>query len=109
MLPIEREIAALKFIDGLDTQLRDVREPQQSLRLALRSTRDFFDATRGCIASLQAGRSQADPLFKLPKDADWNLDALTRFIRHEHPPVQPNMMIGPLRRRGGSRTSPCSP
>ena len=102
MLPIEREIAALKFIDGLSAQLRDVRELQQSLRLALRSTREFFDATRGCIARLQAGRVLADPLFRLPKEANWDLDALTRFIRQEHPPVEPHMMIGALRRRGGA-------
>ncbi len=102
MLPIEREIAALKFIDGLSAQLRDVRELQQSLRLALRSTREFFDATRGCIARLQAGRLLADPLFRLPKEANCDLDALTRFIRQEHPPVQPHMMIGALRRRGGA-------
>ena len=102
MQPIEREIAALRFVDVLVGQLREAREPQQSLRIALRATREFFDATGGCIARLETGRPQADLLLRLPKGAAWNLDSLTRFIRHEHPPVQPHMMIGPVRRRGSA-------
>jgi hypothetical protein len=33
---MERELAALKFLDGLGAQLRNVREPLQSLRLTVR-------------------------------------------------------------------------
>jgi two-component system, NtrC family, sensor kinase len=102
MLPLERELAALKFLDGLGAQLRGVREPQQSLRLVLRSTRDFFDAAQGCIAVLQPGPPHANLLLTLPRTASWDLDALTRFIRHEHPPVQPHLLLGPVRRRGGA-------
>ena len=102
MLHLKRELAALKFLDGLGTHLKDVREPQKALRHALRDTREFLQATRGCIAALQAGHPEADLLFTLPKEADWNLDVLTRFIQHAHPPVQPDMLIAPLRRRGGA-------
>jgi two-component system NtrC family sensor kinase len=102
MLPIERELAALKFIDGLSAHLKDVREPQKALRHALRDTREFFRASHGCIATLRAGRPQADLLFALPRRADWDLDALTRYIRHTHPPVQRDMLIGSVRRRGGA-------
>jgi two-component system, NtrC family, sensor kinase len=102
MLPMERELAALKFLDGLGVQLRGVREPQQSLRLVLRSTRDFFDAAQGCIAVLQPGRPHANLLLTQPRTASWDLDALTRFIRHEHPPVRPYLLLGPVRRRGGA-------
>src|SRR6266850_711296 len=102
MLPSVRELAALKFLDGLRTQLRDVREPDHALRSALRDAREFFHATQACIASLQPGRSEAGVVVALPKDSSWDLDVLTRFIRHQHPPVQPHMLIGPVRRRGGA-------
>jgi len=102
MLPVERELAALKFIDGLSAHLKDVREPHKALRHALRDTCEFFRATHGCIATVRAGRMQADLLFTLPKKADWDLDVLTRYIRHTHPPVQRDMLIGSVRRRGGA-------
>src|ERR1700676_82866 len=102
MLHLKRELAALRFLDGLGTHLRDVREPQKALRHALRDTREFLEATHGCIAALRAGRPEADLPFTLPKEADWNLDVLTRFIQHAHPPIQPDMLIAPVRRRGGA-------
>ena len=48
------------------------------------------------------GRSEADLLFTLPKQTDWDLGVLTRYIRHTHPPVQRDMLIGSVRRRGGA-------
>ncbi len=102
MLPVQRELAALKFIDGLSAHLKDVREPHKALRHALRDTREFFGATHGCIATLRAGRSEADLLFTLPKHTDWDLGVLTRYIRHTHPPVQRDMLIGSVRRRDGA-------
>jgi two-component system, NtrC family, sensor kinase len=99
---LERELAALKFVDGLAAHLRDVREPHKALRHALRDTREFFKATHGCIATLRPGRAKADLLFTLPKQSDWDLSVLTGYIRHTHPPVQRDMLIGPVRRRGGA-------
>jgi len=102
MLPVQRELAALKFLDGLSAHLKDVREPHKALRHALRDTCEFFRATHGCIATLRAGRPEADLLFTLPKRAGWDRGVLTRYIRHTHPPVQPEMLIGSIRRRGGA-------
>jgi len=102
MLPVERELAALKFIDGLSGHLTDVREPHKALRHALRDTREFFQASHGCIATLRAGRPEADVLFTLPKHTGWDLSVLTRYIRHTYPPVQRDMLIGSVRRRGGA-------
>jgi two-component system NtrC family sensor kinase len=101
-MSLERELAALKFLDGLGAHLRDGREPHKALRHTLRDTREFFQATHGCIATLYAGRPAADILFKLPKQADWDLGVLTRYIRHTHPPVQRDMLIASVRRRGGA-------
>ena len=78
MSPLKRELVALKFLDGLAAHLKDVREPHKALRHALRDTLEFFQATHGCIATLHAGRSEADLLFTLPKQADWDLGVLTR-------------------------------
>ena len=102
MVPVERELAALKFIDALSGHLTDVREPHKALRHGLRDTREFFQASHGCIATLRAGRPQADLLFTLPKQMDWDLSVLTRYIRHTYPPVQRDMLIGSVRRRGGA-------
>jgi len=102
MVQVQRELACLKFIDGLSSHLREVREPHKALRHALRDTREFFRASHGCIATLRAGRPEADLLFALPKRTDWDLGVLTRYIRHTHPPVQRDMLIGSVRRRGGA-------
>jgi signal transduction histidine kinase len=99
---VQRELAALKFIDGLSAHLKDVREPHKALRHALRDTREFFGATHACIATLRPGRPKADLLFALPKDVDWDLGVLTGYIRHTHPPVQRDMLIGSVRRRGSA-------
>jgi len=102
MLPVERELAALKFIDGLAAHLKEVREPHKALRHALRDTREFFRASDGCIATLRPGRPEAELLFTLPKHTGWDLPVLTRFIRHTNPPLQRDMLIGSVRRRGGA-------
>jgi signal transduction histidine kinase len=102
MLSVQRELAGLKFLDALSDHLKLVREPQKALRHALRDTREFFQAAHGCIATLHAGRSEADLLFTLPKRTDWDLGVLTRYIRHTNPPVRRDMLIGSVRRRGGA-------
>src|SRR5262249_59554771 len=51
---------------------------------------------------LRAGRPEADLLFTLPKRGGWDLGVLTRYIRHTYPPVQLDMLIGSVRRRGGA-------
>jgi two-component system NtrC family sensor kinase len=102
MLSAQRELAALRFIDGLSAHLKDVREPHKALRQTLRDTREFFQAAHGCIAAVGAGRSEADLLFTLPKQTDWDLGLLTRYIRHTYPPLEPGMLIGSVRRRGGA-------
>jgi signal transduction histidine kinase len=101
MLSVERELAALKFLDGLSTHLKDVREPHKALRHALRDTCEFFRARQGCIAELRAGHSEADLLFTLPKVAAWDRSVLARYIRHTQPPLQRDMLIGSVLRRGG--------
>jgi len=102
MSQVQRELTALKFIDDLSTHLNDIREPHKALRYTLRYTRDFFQADHGCVATLHPARQHVDLLFTLPKQTDWDLGLLTRYIRHTHPPMQRDMLIGSVRRRGGA-------
>ena len=102
MLTVDRELTALKLLDALSAQLRTVRDPRQALRLGLRDACELFDASAGCIANLRPGSARADLVVALPKDTAWDRDVLARFIRHERPPAQPHMLIGPVRRRGGA-------
>ena len=101
MSSVERELAGLKFLDGLSTHLRDVREPHKALRHALRETCEFFRARQGCIAVLHEGRSKADLLFSLPQAKEWERSVLAQYIRHTQPPLRRDMLIGSVLRRGG--------
>ena len=96
------ELSALKFLDRLQGHLKHVREPQKALRYTLRETHEFFNASHGCIARLQPGRPHAEILFNIPKGGRWNLDDLTLFIDRRHPPVQQDVVMAPLKRRGGA-------
>jgi signal transduction histidine kinase len=98
----EQELAAFKFLDHLHAHLKAVREPQNALRYVLRETQQFFQASHGCVASLRPGRPRAEVLFSIPKDGHWDLDHLTGFIRHSHPPVRDDLIVAPLRRRKGA-------
>ena len=103
MLPVQRELAALKFLDGLSAHLKDVREPHKALRHALRDTRDVLSG-RPRLHRHAPCRAVRRPTFssRCRSRRDWDLDVLTRYIRHTHPPVQRDMLIGSVRRRGGA-------
>ena len=70
MVPVQRELAALKFLLAQSAHLQQAREPDKALRHALRDTREFFRGSHGCIATLHPGRSEADLLFTWPKPTD---------------------------------------
>jgi two-component system NtrC family sensor kinase len=96
----DQELEFLQFMDDLGDHLTPMREPEKAVRYALRATRDFFGAERGCVAVVPAGRPEAELLFTMPKGAAWDRDLLFRFIRHQHPYVENTMLLAPLRRRG---------
>ena len=102
MLPPPRELEFLKFFDGFSQHLRSIRDPRKALAHALRDSREFFQATQGCIAVAEAGESDARLLFTAPKDATWDLQHIGRFIRHTNPPARSEVMMAPVRRRGAA-------
>jgi len=101
MLSQARELEFLKLLDRLSRQLKHMQDPQKALRQALRDAREFLDASHGCIAVAQSGR-RASLLFATPDDRQWDLDMLAGFIRHQRPAIPDDVVIAPLRRRGGA-------
>ncbi len=102
MLPPATEFDFLKFFDSFTQHLRSIRDPRKALAHALRSSRDFFQATQGCIAVAEAGESEARVLLSVPRDVAWDLEHIGRFIRHTNPPARGDLMMAPVRRRGAA-------
>jgi len=102
MSTLPRELEFFKFADALSRRLRPMREPRKALETALRETRDFFQATRGCVAVADGGQTTASLLFTLPREGHWDLKHLGDFIRHSHPPSRADVMMAPVRRRGAA-------
>ena len=102
MLSPARELESFKFLDRLSTHLKRAQGSQKALRHVLRDARELLDATHGCIAVAREGGPGAQLLFAVPRDGKWDLDLLGRFIRHEHPSRPDDLLIAPLRRRGGA-------
>jgi len=95
-----RELAGLKFLDGVTAYLKDVSDPDSALRRVLRDAREFFAAVHGCVASHRPGQTEAELLFAVPRDAAWDLSVLAAYIRHARPPLPDDMAIASLQRRG---------
>ena len=100
MLSTSRELEFLKFLDKLSRHLRSIREPRKALGHALRESRIFFQATRGCVAVADAGEPEARVLLTVPRDGGWDLQHIGRFIRHTNPPARTGVMMAPIRRHG---------
>jgi signal transduction histidine kinase len=97
-----RELEFFKFVDTLSHRLKPMREPRKAVAHALRETRDFFQAARGCIAVADDGQGVARVLYTLPREATWDLQHIGHFIRHSNPPVRDDVMMAPVRRRGAA-------
>ncbi len=102
MLSTSRELEFLKFLDKLSRHLRSIREPRKALGHALRESRIFFQATRGCVAVADAGEPEARVLLTVPRDGGWDLQHIGRFIRHTNPPARTGVMMAPIRRHGAA-------
>jgi two-component system, NtrC family, sensor kinase len=102
MSPQTRELEFFKFVDTLSNRLKPMREPRKALAHALRESRDFFQATRGCVAVADEGQPTARLLVTLPREGHWDLQHIGNFIRHSHPPARDDVMMAPVRRRGAA-------
>ena len=99
MVPPDRELDTLRFLDRLSGHLRGVQEPQHALRYVLREARDFLGADRGCVAVARDRQSPAQVIFGLPNSGEWDVELLARFIRVERPVRPADMAVVPITRR----------
>jgi signal transduction histidine kinase len=97
-----RDLEFYKFVETLSHRLRPMHEPRKALAHALRECREFFKAARGCIAVADESLLTARVLISLPREAEWDLQHIGRFIRHSHPPARDDVMMAPVRRRGAA-------
>ncbi len=97
-----RELDFFKFVDTLSHRMKPMREPRKALAQALRESREFFGAARGCIAVADDGQADARLLIAFPREGRWDLQHIGRFIRHSHPPARADVMMAPVRRRGAA-------
>jgi two-component system, NtrC family, sensor kinase len=95
-----RELAALKFLDGVSAYVRDVSEPEKALRRVIRDTREFLGAAHACIATHRRDHADVELLFALPKTTVWDVGVLGAFIRKAYPPLPADMAIAAVQRRG---------
>jgi two-component system NtrC family sensor kinase len=97
-----RELEFYKLVDRLSHGLKPMREPRKALAQALRESRDFFRAARGCVAVAYEGQTDASLLITLPKEGDWDLQSIGQFIRNSNPPIRDDVMMAAIRRRGAT-------
>jgi two-component system, NtrC family, sensor kinase len=88
------------FLDDLKNNLRAVREDQNALRLCLRRACEYFKVDDGCIATATRQGSQAELITVTPRRATWDLDLLAAFLQKRRPRIPPNVIMGPIQRRG---------
>jgi signal transduction histidine kinase len=100
MLPPDRELVALRFLDRLESHLQQANDPQHIARFVLRETRDLLGADTACLAVTRVREPGAHIAFVVPQSDGWDLDLLERFMQSERPPRPDDLLLVPLKRRG---------
>jgi signal transduction histidine kinase len=94
------DIALLAFLEQLKNDLRPVREDQNALKLSLRRACEHFRVDDGCIAVATPDGSGAELLTVIRREAKWDLTCLAEFIQKRRPRIPPEIIMGPIYRRG---------
>ncbi|MEO1367693.1 MAG: hypothetical protein AAFX50_10995, partial [Acidobacteriota bacterium] len=94
------QLGFLKLQERLRSRLRDVHDPHKALVWTLRALRGLFEADRAAVGIRRSGRAEAEISFSLPGDGDWDLELLTAYLDDAKPGIPPNLMLGPVKRRG---------
>jgi signal transduction histidine kinase len=95
----DRSQAVVRLLRELSGHLGNVRDDDRVLRFAIRSLREFFEATHACVAVRTAG-GDLDIPYEIPYGAVWDAGLLSAFLRGEHPRIPFDVLIVPLARRG---------
>jgi signal transduction histidine kinase len=97
--PAEFELRCLRQVSALTSQFREGRDISKVLRATLRAGLDLLGAKEGCVAILDPGKEQAETIFTLPQNSNWDREFLTSFIRGGNHPIPAHIALGRLRRR----------
>jgi two-component system NtrC family sensor kinase len=96
----EFELRLLRRLRGLHAQFKDGHDPTKVPRAALRSGMELLAAPEGCVAILPPEAEQAQVVFAVPRESQWDAQFLASFIRGQKLQIPPNLALGRLRRRG---------
>ena len=94
----DRGQAVVRLLRELSGHLGNVRDDDRVLRFALRSLREFFEASQACVAVRTAGGGLDIP-YEIPYGASWDHTLLSAFLRGEFPRIPFDSLIVPLDRR----------
>jgi two-component system, NtrC family, sensor kinase len=94
------EVRYFRQLEALGRQLKQGRDVFKVTRAALRAGLELLSASEGCVALLTPSKPQIDLPFSVPRDANFDRDLLTSFIRGGEDPIPPNLALGRIRRRG---------
>jgi two-component system NtrC family sensor kinase len=94
------EIRYFRQLEALGRQLKQGRDVFKVTRAALRTGLELLGAGEGCVALLTPSKPQIELPFSAPRDANWDRELLTSFIRGGEDPIPPNLALGRIRRRG---------
>jgi hypothetical protein len=95
----DQQLDVFRLLRNMSGHLENVRDDERVLRFCLRATRDFFEATDGCLARLRHGDTRAEIVYDVPRASQWDRELLTSFLRAERPRVPYDHLIVPLWRR----------
>ncbi len=95
----ELELELFRFLVRLRSPLRGSRDADQALRSILRSTIPFLQADAGCIATMPPGTGRAQVVFRVPREIDFDLDALTGPLEGKWPRLPRDLLVAVITRR----------
>lgn len=95
----ELELELFRFLVRLRSPLRGSRDADQALRSILRSTIPFLQADAGCIATMPPGADRARVVFRVPREVEFDLDALTGTLEGKWPRMPRDLLVAVITRR----------
>jgi signal transduction histidine kinase len=98
--PAEFELHCLRLLVAFAGQFHETTDGDKLTRAALRTGMELLGATEGCLAILSPGQRQAEIPFSVPREANWDRDLFTSFIRGGENRIPGELALGRLRRRG---------
>jgi signal transduction histidine kinase len=98
--PAEFELHCLRQLVAFAAQFHESTDGDKLARAALRAGMELLGAGEGCLAILSPGQRQVEVPFSVPREASWDRELFTSFIRGGENRIPGEIALGRLRRRG---------